>query len=388
MRCPFPALLFLPDKKDEIDSVIIRLDHRGKSAVLEEDAFVSTHIGKGHVIVLADLRGMGETAENYGANDPKYYNTEYHNAILSLHTGQPLPGQRVKDIMSLLDFISSDDDLKDLPVKVIASGPAALPALFAAVLDQRIASLELSETIKSFAEITLRPMDRDWFSYVVPGIMNYFDLPDLVTLRPDLEVKYTGQNIDAMGNKIYNLALPLLILLYTSCNPVNRETTGTYSNPILHADYSDPDVIRVEDTFYMVASSFNCIPGLPVLKSKDLVSWQPTGYALDRLQPEEYFSKARHGGGAWAPCIRYHNNEFYIYYPDPDHGIFMVKAKDPSGPWSEPVAVRRGRGMIDPSPLWDDDGNAYMVYAFAGSRAGVKSVLMVSRMNDEGTSGV
>ena len=167
--------------------------------MLEENAFVSTHIGKGHVILLADLRGMGETAENSGANDPKYYNIEYHNAILSLHTGQPLPGQRVKDIISLLDFISSDDDLKGLPVKIIASGQAAVPALFTAVLDTRIASLELSETIKSYTEITQRPMDKDWFSFVVPGIMNYFDLPDLVTLRPDLTVKYTVQNIDGYG---------------------------------------------------------------------------------------------------------------------------------------------------------------------------------------------
>lgn len=190
---PLPCLLFLPDKKAEIDTVVLRLDHRGKSAVLEDNAFVSTHIGKSHAVVLADLRGMGETAEKPQANDPKYYNIEYHNAILSLHTGQPLPGQRVKDILSLLDFISSDNDLKGLPVKIIASGPAAAPVLFAAVLDNRIDALELSETIASFAEITERPMERDWYSYVVPGIMNYFDLPDLVTLRPYLKVKYTVQ---------------------------------------------------------------------------------------------------------------------------------------------------------------------------------------------------
>ena len=121
-----------------------------------------------------------------------------------------------------------------------------------------------------------------------------------------------------MKNKIYNLVLTMVILALASCNQVNRESAGTYSNPVLHADYSDPDVIRVGDTYYMVASSFNCVPGLPVLRSKDLVSWQLTGYALDRLQPGEYFSQVRHGGGVWAPCIRYHNEEFYIYYPDPD----------------------------------------------------------------------
>ena len=188
-----------------------------------------------------------------------------------------------------------------------------------------------------------------------------------------------------MRNKISFPALLSVILILLSCNRVTRETAGTYSNPVLYADYSDPDVIRVGVTYIMVTSSFNCVPGLPVLQSHDLVSWQLIGHALNRLQPAEYFSEVRHGGGAWAPCIRYHNNEYFVYYPDPDHGIFMVKAKDPAGPWSEPLLVRKGRGMIDPSPLWDDDGNAYLVYAFAGSRAGVKSMLMVSRMNPEGT---
>jgi beta-xylosidase len=160
---------------------------------------------------------------------------------------------------------------------------------------------------------------------------------------------------------------------------------GTYRNPILHADYSDPDAIRVGDDYYMVTSSFNCVPGLPLLHSKDLVNWELIGYALRNLQPCERYSTVQHGGGAWAPCIRYHNGEYYIYYPDPDFGIFMIKAKDPQGPWSEPVPVKKGKGFIDPSPLWDDDGNAYLVFAFAGSRAGVKSVLIVSRMNPEGT---
>jgi len=158
-----------------------------------------------------------------------------------------------------------------------------------------------------------------------------------------------------------------------------------FTNPVLHADYSDPDVIRFGDDYYMVASSFNCVPGLPVLHSRDLVNWELTGYALPSLQPDSDFSRPVHGGGVWAPCIRWHNGEFYIYYPDPDQGIFLVKAKDPSGPWSEPVMVRGGKGLIDPSPLWDDDGRAYLVHAFAGSRAGIKSILVACQMNPEGT---
>jgi len=161
---------------------------------------------------------------------------------------------------------------------------------------------------------------------------------------------------------------------------------GTYKNPILFADYSDPDAIRVNDDYYMVASSFNCIPGLPILHSRDLVSWELIGYALQKQPPFEVFDKVQHGNGVWAPCIRYHKNEYYIYYPDPDFGIYLVKASNPSGPWSEPLLVQAGKGLIDPSPLWDEDGKAYLVYALAGSRAGIKSVILVSRMNNVGTA--
>ena len=161
---------------------------------------------------------------------------------------------------------------------------------------------------------------------------------------------------------------------------------GTYKNPILYADYSDPDAIRVNDDYYMVASSFNCIPGLPILHSRDLVNWELIGHALQKQPPFEVFDKVQHGNGVWAPCIRFHKNEYYIYYPDPDLGIYMVKASNPSGPWSEPLLVQAGKGLIDPSPLWDEDGKAYLIYALAGSRAGVKSVILVSHMNNEGTA--
>jgi len=160
---------------------------------------------------------------------------------------------------------------------------------------------------------------------------------------------------------------------------------GTYKNPILYADYSDPDVVRVGDDFYMTASSFNCVPGLPVLHSKDLVNWQLIGHAIEKLVPEDVYGKPQHGNGIWAPCIRYHNNEFYIYYPDPDFGIYMIKAKAAVGRWTEPVLVKAGKGLIDPSPLWDEDGKVYLVHAFAGSRAGIKSVLVVNELNGEGT---
>ena len=162
---------------------------------------------------------------------------------------------------------------------------------------------------------------------------------------------------------------------------------GTYKNPILFADYSDPDVIRVGDTYYMTASSFNYVPGLPILTSKDLVNWKLVNYALDKINYEKY-DEPQHAKGVWAPAIRYHEGEFYIYYGMPDEGIFMVKTKDALGKWEEPVLVLEGKGLIDPCPFWDEDGKAYVVHGYAKSRIGFKSFLGIFEMSWDGKSAV
>lgn len=167
---------------------------------------------------------------------------------------------------------------------------------------------------------------------------------------------------------------------------VSDEGNGMYRNPVLHADYSDPDVCAVGEDYFLTASSFNCTPGLPILHSKDLVNWKIVNYALKKVEPVEYYNEARHGKGVWAPSIRFHEGVFYIYWGDPDFGIFMVKTRDPYGEWDKPVLVKAGKGMIDPCPLWDDDGRVYLAYAWAGSRAKFNSVLTVCEMNKEGTA--
>ena len=163
---------------------------------------------------------------------------------------------------------------------------------------------------------------------------------------------------------------------------------GKFKNPVLHADYSDPDVCRVGDDYYMTASSFASVPGLPILHSRDLVNWKLIGHAIERLEPQDVFSSVQHGNGVWAPSIRFHNDEFYIYWGDPDFGIYMVKTKNPAGKWSKAVMVKPGKGLIDPCPLWDEDGRAYVAHAYAGSRAGIKSILAVFEMNAEGTKAI
>jgi beta-xylosidase/lysophospholipase L1-like esterase len=159
---------------------------------------------------------------------------------------------------------------------------------------------------------------------------------------------------------------------------------GTFSNPVLYADYSDPDVVRVGEDYWMTASSFGHAPGLPILHSRDLVHWTLVGHALPRLQPEEVFRVTRHGDGVWAPAIRHHAGRFWIYYPDPDSGIYVTTAVDPRGEWSPPTLVLPGKGLIDPCPLWDDDGTVWLVHAWARSRAGFNNVITLRRLTPDG----
>jgi beta-xylosidase len=159
---------------------------------------------------------------------------------------------------------------------------------------------------------------------------------------------------------------------------------GTYRNPILCADYSDPDVIRHGDDFYLTASSFNCTPGLPILHSRDLVNWTIINHAVKNL-PDPRYAEVQHGGGIWAPAIRFHAGKFWIFFPTPDEGIYVTTADHPAGQWSEPHSLQAGKGLIDPCPLWDDDGQAYLVHAYAGSRAGIKHVLRVRPMASDGS---
>ena len=169
---------------------------------------------------------------------------------------------------------------------------------------------------------------------------------------------------------------------------------GKYKNPVINADYSDPDVCRVGNDFYMTSSSFACFPGLQILHSTDLVNWKIIGAALTDdypVLPEfrgtnlDWRKRIQHGNYVWAPSIRHHDGWFYIYWGDSDQGLFMTKTQNPADTWSKPVCVKPGKGMIDCCPLWDEDGKAYLSHGCAGSRAGVKSVLFVAPMSADGT---
>jgi beta-xylosidase len=159
---------------------------------------------------------------------------------------------------------------------------------------------------------------------------------------------------------------------------------GTFRNPILCADYSDLDVVRHGNDFFMTASSFNCTPGLPILHSQDLVNWTLINHALKNL-PHPRYAEVQPGCGVWAPAIRFHAGKFWIFLPTPDEGIYVITANDPAGQWSEPHLLQEGKGLIDPCPLWDDDGRAYLVHAYANSRAGIRDRLRVRPMAPDGS---
>ncbi len=125
---------------------------------------------------------------------------------------------------------------------------------------------------------------------------------------------------------------------------------GTYRNLILFADYSDPDLIRVGNDFYMVASSFNYVPGISILHSKDLIDWTILNHVLDRLS-YSVDDEPAHGKGAWAPSVRYHDDQLWVFFSTPDEGIFMSTTSDPAKAWSPIILVRSARGWIDPCPF-------------------------------------
>ena len=186
-----------------------------------------------------------------------------------------------------------------------------------------------------------------------------------------------------------------------------------YGNPVLYLDYSDPDVVAADGGYWLTSSSFNCTPGLQILHSDNLVDWEIAGSALPG-GPETYWDEAagrpiemtgperspdagvfprrptgapvEHGNGVWAPSIRCHDGMFWIFWGDPDYGIYQVHAEDPRGEWSKPVCVIAGKGFIDPCPLWDDDGRVWLVHAWANSRCGIKSVLHLCELNSDCTA--
>ena len=153
---------------------------------------------------------------------------------------------------------------------------------------------------------------------------------------------------------------------------------GTYRNPVLNADFSDPDVIRVGAKYYMVASDFHFL-GMQVLESDDMVNWQYISQIYSRFDEPGWDGNQHYAGGSWAPAIRYHDGLYYVYFCTPEEGLYMSTAKDSHGPWSPLHLVRRVEKWEDPCPFWDEDGQAYL----GRSRHGAGPII-VHKMSADG----
>lgn len=153
---------------------------------------------------------------------------------------------------------------------------------------------------------------------------------------------------------------------------------GTFINPILPSDYSDPDAIRVGNTFYMVASDFHFM-GMQILSSRDLVNWKVVTQLYNRFDYPGWNENAHYAGGSWAPSIRYHNGKFYVYFCTPDEGLFMTTAEKAEGPWAPLTLVKMITKWEDPCPFWDNDGKAYLGHSVHGA-----GPIILHRMSDDG----
>ena len=166
-------------------------------------------------------------------------------------------------------------------------------------------------------------------------------------------------------------ACRLLLLLALAPAAARAQTwtadlgNGTYSNPLFYDEFSDPDVIRVGDDFYLTGTTMHSMPGLPVLHSRDLVNWTLLGYALDRLDlgPEYRLENGGqiYGRGIWAPSFRWHDGTFYIFSNVNGRTTQMFRARDPRGPWTR-TAMKRS--FHDLSVLFDDDGKVWVVWGY------------------------
>lgn len=153
---------------------------------------------------------------------------------------------------------------------------------------------------------------------------------------------------------------------------------GTYRNPVLNADFSDPDVIRVGNKYYMVASDFHFI-GMQVLESDDMVNWRYVTQIYRSIDEPGWNENRHYAGGSWAPAIREHDGRYYVYFCTPEEGLYMSSAKDPRGPWSPLHLVKRVEKWEDPCPFWDSDGMAYLGRSKHGA-----GPIIVHRMSPDG----
>ena len=180
--------------------------------------------------------------------------------------------------------------------------------------------------------------------------------------------------------------LCIICLSFQACAPLKQNTRllssdngdGTYTNPLIQADYPDPDIIRVGEDYYMVSSSFVAMPGIPICHSKDLINWQIIGHAYDSITFRPQYrmedGKTAYSRLCWAPSIKYHDGTYYIGVNIADDGFIMFKSSTPQGPYTMHKFDKR---LYDPGFFIDDDGKKYVTHG--------KTKIYLTRLKDDGT---
>ena len=170
-----------------------------------------------------------------------------------------------------------------------------------------------------------------------------------------------------MKKIIFSLLLGCLCSLQLSAQSWTSDNgNGTFTNPLFYDEFSDPDILRVGDDYYLAGTTMHAVPGLVILHSKDLVNWENISYCFDRFDfPEDRFWLKNHqeiyGQGIWAPCIRYANGQFYVFSNVNGKGLQCYTAKDIHGPWEH----HNMQGNIyDLGVLFDDDGRVYAIHGY------------------------
>ena len=175
---PLPVLLVMPSPSPK--EVVVLVHERGKHVLADSLILMKRYHDENIAVVLADVSGIGELKDPEIVNDPKYFNSEYRNAMLGIHVGEPLPALRARDILTVIDFVSNDATLKNLSLRLISQGLCSIPALHAAVLDERIRKVYAINFISSFYEIINNPLKKNSYSHILPGVLQYYDVTDLV----------------------------------------------------------------------------------------------------------------------------------------------------------------------------------------------------------------
>ena len=181
---PLPVLVAYPQKK--VEKIVVWLSDDGKGKLMDSVDLSDQNTA----FVFADLRGKGETTDRAEMNDSKYFSKDYRNAMLALHIGKPLIGQKVQDIATLLDFISNNEKLSGAKIEVNTKGDIGVSALHAAFLKPEISRLQLYQCIESYQQILKEPLVKDRYGLVVNQVLQYYDIPDITSWITSAQISF------------------------------------------------------------------------------------------------------------------------------------------------------------------------------------------------------